>query len=93
MSRCPIPNEVPSDVRGVLGGLVLDTDREAEIDADLRSVEAQLDSPKPKKGIVRESLSSARTVLEGVAAKEAAAGAEHIPGLIDKLEHAISLLT
>jgi hypothetical protein len=86
-----------AEVRGMLDGLALEPDEKDEIDSDLRTVEVQLESPKPKKGIVREALASARTVVEAVAAREAAAGvtvgAEHLPGLIEKLGHAISLMT
>ena len=86
-----------ADVRTVLDGLALEPDEKNEIDSDLRTVEVQLESPKPKSAIVREGLSSARSVLESVATREAAAGVtagvEHLPGLIEKLGHAITLLS
>lgn len=80
-------------IRAIVEALMLEPDEAAEIEADLRTVEAQADSPKPKSGIVREALSSTRTVLEGVAAKEIASGAEHLPSLIERIGHAVSLLT
>jgi hypothetical protein len=79
-----------AEVRSVLDGLVLEPDEVTELDADLGSVEAQLDSPRPKAGIVREGLASALRILEGVATREVAAGAERLPGVIEQLGHAIT---
>jgi hypothetical protein len=81
-----------AEVRAVLDGLALEAAEDAELRSDLRTVDAQLDSPNPKKGIVRESLSSARAVLMGVATREAAAGAERLPHVINILAHAITQL-
>lgn len=52
-------------------GLSLDALTEAQ--AEIRTVEAQLDSPKPKLGILSESLKTLRSLLEGVASNGLAA--------------------
>lgn len=36
-----------------------------ELESELATLEAQLASPKPKRNIVKESLSSVRAILEG----------------------------
>jgi hypothetical protein len=81
------------DVRALVDDPMLEPDESGELAADLTAVEAQLESPHPKNIILREGLSSARTVLEGVLARGAAAGAEQLPGLIERIVHAIMLLT
>jgi hypothetical protein len=52
--------------------LGLDKDKQAEVKAEVASIEAQLNSPKPKASILKEGLNSLRTILEG--AGGAAAG-------------------
>ena len=47
------------------GGLGLDEDRMSEIAADIRTIEAQMDSPRPKAQIVRLSLESIEGIMEG----------------------------
>ena len=42
-------------------------DQAAELRAEIETLEAQSKSPKPKQSILRESLSSMRTILEGAA--------------------------
>jgi hypothetical protein len=42
---------------------------EAELEAELQTIEAQAKSPSPKRSILRESLSSVRRLVEAVAAK------------------------
>lgn len=56
-----------------LSGLGLTPNQEAEVRADASTIEAQAKSPKPNSTIVRESLRSIRTILEGVASTGAAA--------------------
>lgn len=51
-----------------LKGLSLPDDTLREVEADVASIEAQLQSPKPKKGIVTEGLQSIRSILESVGA-------------------------
>lgn len=40
-------------------------DEKAEVSAEIATIEAQVQSPKPKPGIIREGLKSIRTILEG----------------------------
>lgn len=47
--------------------LQLSPEIQSEATADLTTIDAQLESPKPKPGILRESLQSLRTILEGAA--------------------------
>ncbi|MDN4592145.1 hypothetical protein DBA29_27060 [Xenophilus aerolatus] len=50
-----------------LSGLSLSQPDTQELLAELATLRSQLDSPKPKVGIIKESLASVRTVLEGAA--------------------------
>jgi hypothetical protein len=52
-----------------------------ELTAEIATIKAQLQSPKPKNQIIRESLSSVRTILEG------AGGSMVATGLLDTLQH------
>jgi AbiTii len=54
-------------IAGALPQLQLSPDHEAEVKAELATIEAQVGSPKPKRGVITESLRSLRTVLEGAA--------------------------
>lgn len=57
---------------GIVSKLELGEDAEREIKADLATLHAQVDSTKPKTGIIHECLSSVRRILEGAAGKAAA---------------------
>jgi hypothetical protein len=48
-----------------LGKLSLAPDTYAELRAEIKTAEAQIKSPKPKPGIVKECLLSIRRILEG----------------------------
>jgi hypothetical protein len=65
------PSQAMSDfvknVRGTLDHLGLELEENAELDADLKTLEAQIVSPKPKQSILRSSLQSVLRVLEGAA--------------------------
>jgi hypothetical protein len=52
-----------------------------ELSAEIATLKAQAESPKPKKQIIRESLGSVRTILEGAGGNLAATG------LLDILQH------
>ncbi len=54
--------------------LNLRPDLNDEIEAEIRTVKAQLESPKPKKLIVEESLKSIKTILEGTTGNILASG-------------------
>ncbi|MCB9833054.1 MAG: hypothetical protein H6807_11335 [Planctomycetes bacterium] len=65
---------VLEEIKAAMDQLGLDQNRREELTADIESAQAQLESPKPKRTIVRECLSSVRSVLEGVAANVLAHG-------------------
>jgi hypothetical protein len=52
-----------------------------ELTAEIATLKAQVDSPRPKRQIIRESLRSIRTILEGAAGNLSAAG------LLELLQH------
>jgi hypothetical protein len=49
--------------------LSVGVEEKKEIDSDIKSVEAQLSSPKPKPSMIKEGLSSIRKILEGAGGK------------------------
>jgi hypothetical protein len=59
--------EYVSTLRSKIPELGLRPDLASELDSDAATVEVQLASANPKRGIIKESLSSARTILEGAA--------------------------
>ena len=59
----------------------LPVEESQELAADIATIRAQIDSPRPKKQIVRESLHSVRSILEGAGGSVAAVG------LIEALQH------
>jgi hypothetical protein len=54
--------------------LGLEAEEAAEVQADIATIRAQLDSPKPKLEIIRQSLRSTRAILEGATGSLAASG-------------------
>jgi hypothetical protein len=62
------------ELRASLPRLALSTDNEAEAEAAVAGIEAQLCSPTPNKGLVRESLGSLRRIFEGVASSALGSG-------------------
>lgn len=56
----------------IVGDLAKD-DRK-EIESECATIEAQLTSPRPKRGIIREGLSSLRNILEGAAGNALGSG-------------------
>ncbi len=52
------------------GNLGLNFDALSELTADIRTIDAQLTSPKPKTAILRESFRSVKSILEKSGAKE-----------------------
>lgn len=56
--------QITMDVRSRVGGLSLDFDRLSEVMADLKTIAAQLDSPRPKTAVLRECFRSLRAALE-----------------------------
>jgi hypothetical protein len=80
--------ELVDDVRA----LELDPQHARDVEAELAKVEAQLDSPRPDRSVLREALSSTRTILEGAVGGGLANTAHHIPGLVERLAHVLSSL-
>ncbi len=60
--------------RAFLPELQLAKTENEELESELNTLEAQAKSPKPKSHILRESLKSARAILEGAAGRIAAEG-------------------
>ena len=56
--------QITTAVKDRVGALGLDFDLLSEVMADLKSIDAQLESPKPKTAIVRECFRSLKTALE-----------------------------
>ena len=52
----------------------VDNEHMPELVADVQTIKAQLSSSKPKPSIIKESLSSMRTILEGAASSVLASG-------------------
>jgi hypothetical protein len=55
-----------SDIRAELRARSMAADQRQEAEADLATIELQARSPKPKWSVIRETLSSTRSVAEGV---------------------------
>ena len=56
--------QVVSELKNQTGSLGLDFDTLSELMADLKTLEAQLDSSRPKTAIIRECLRSVLGVME-----------------------------
>jgi hypothetical protein len=61
--------------------LGLNAENAAELQADIATIRAQLNSPRPKPEIIRQSLRTARAILEGATGSLAASG------LLELLQH------
>lgn len=59
--------ELTNSIRASVADLALDAQIEAELKAELATLDAQVDSPKPKPAIVQGTLHSIRSILEGAA--------------------------
>lgn len=62
------------ELRALLPESGLAPDDQAEVEADLSTIEAQSKSPRPRSQIIKEALRSVRTVLEGATGGAAGAG-------------------
>jgi hypothetical protein len=73
------------EIRSLLNAAKLSGDAKLELRAEFQTVEAQIKSPKPKHGIIRESLQSARHILEHAFG----AGLAHVyfPLLVEFFKH------
>lgn len=61
---------VSADIKSQAGSLGMAFDRLSEVLADLKTIDAQLDSPQPKTAIVRECFRSLQSALESVDADD-----------------------
>ena len=57
-------DQIVTELKGQTGSLGLDYDALGEMMADIKTVEAQLDSPRPKTEIIRECLRSILEVIQ-----------------------------
>ena len=67
-----VVEQITADVKTRTGSLGLDFDLLSEIMADLKTIDSQLDSPRPKTNVVRECFRSLKTVLESAESNEIA---------------------
>jgi hypothetical protein len=58
--------QAAGELKSLAGNLGLDFDGLSELMADLKTIDAQLGSSRPKTGIIRECLRSIKAVLEGI---------------------------
>lgn len=62
--------QITADVKSRAGSFGLDFDRLSEVLADLKTIDAQLDSPQPKTAVIRECFRSLKSTLESVETDE-----------------------
>ena len=84
--------ELVVEIRAVVTAIGLSADESEELHAELATVDAQLGSPRPKWRLIREGLSSARTILENAAGTGMARATPQLGVVIEKLAHAIRSL-
>jgi hypothetical protein len=77
--------QVIGEIRSVMNAAKLTADAKDELRAEVETVEAQVKSPRPKQTIIRESLLSARRILEH--AFGAGMAHAYFPLLLKFLEH------
>jgi hypothetical protein len=64
-TRSQAVGQVADQIKAQAGNMGLEFEKLTELMADLKSIDAQLDSPRPKTAIVRECLRSIKETLEG----------------------------
>lgn len=67
-------SEFIQEIKSSLNDLKLDSEKKAELEAEISTIEHQLASPKPKKLIISESLKSTRSILESITSSVLATG-------------------
>lgn len=80
-------NSLILNIRDAINSLTISESERAEVLADLATLEAQKASPKPRQGVIRETLHSLRTILEG--AVGGAAG-NALPAILDQLRQLLT---
>ncbi|MGH3008398.1 MAG: hypothetical protein ACRDLM_03195 [Gaiellaceae bacterium] len=83
-----------NDLRALITELDLEREEEEEFYAELVTIDAQLASPRPKPAIIRESLGSARRIIEAAiggglatASPQVAHALEQLAGTLTALPH------
>lgn len=61
-------NDIVKELKELVGKSKIDSEKEAELAADTKTIETQLLSPKPKTRIIVDALASVKNVVQGVAA-------------------------
>lgn len=61
-------NNFIATLKGQTDALPLSPEGKAELGAEIKTIESQLSSPRPKTTVLRESLHSIRNILEGIGA-------------------------
>ena len=79
-TRVRAVTHVMDQLKAQAGNLGLDFDKLAELMADLKTIDAQLDSPCPKTDIIRECLRSIKESLEGRAQSDSLATISELLG-------------
>jgi len=74
-------DQIVSELKNQAGSLGLDFDSLGELMADLKTIEVQLDSPKPKTEVIRACL---RSILGVVKPSQDRQMADRIQRLVDK---------
>ena len=67
---CQAVQQIADDMKSRAGRLDLDFEDLSALMADLKTIDAQLDSSRPKTAIIRECLRSLKEILEGSAESE-----------------------
>ncbi|MEJ2728186.1 MAG: hypothetical protein P8185_06690 [Deltaproteobacteria bacterium] len=69
-ASCQGVEQIAGELKNQAGNLGLDFDRLSELMADLKTIDAQLESSRPKTAIIRECLRSLKEILEDATAAE-----------------------
>ncbi len=62
-ARCQTVEQIAADLKSQAGNMGLDFNVLVELVADLKTIDAQLISPRPKTGVIRECLKSVADIL------------------------------
>lgn len=80
-------SEFLSELKNSIGEFDLTEEQEEEVDAEIKTVESQIASPKPKASILKSSLGTLKSVLENAAGSALGGGlVEQIPALLAAIE-------
>lgn len=77
-------NELMTEIKSTIETLDVGSIEEAELNADLATIEAQQSSPKPRVVIIKEALRSIRSVLENAVGSGIG---NSIPALLEKIQN------